>query len=336
MEFYQPHHPENTQFGSGSTDGLHELLNPFKVQQPINNKARRDPRLSLYRTGTSEKYTAWRHHFHPRTSNPVVYDVHTNEVVWRHRDVQNTVTFPEGDIRDTGLTALNGLTPLMNLKPIGVAASGSAGDGMTDFAVTESGLVNLISTQFDIHAGDWVAAVFPSLERFTGSNQDDDRSADRFDPDLQPQRPVLESRIPAGLPTEKLMAVIVPINRLLDYHRPDACLMASAMNGMFHVPNIGANQCILPSYVRHQFLVNPTEFIASVRRPTQDLRDNCYNIDSDAIRTDIWHNFGLGKALNGARKGRAFQCLIGAPFALPRHEWEPRPESDATVAARDV
>lgn len=266
----------------------------------------------------------------------MVFDIHTNEVVWRHRDVQNTVTFPEGDIRDAGFTALNGLSPLMNLKPIGVAASGSAGDDMTDFAVTESGLVNLISTHDDIHAGDWVAAVFPSLARFTGPGQDDERDDDTFNPDVQPQRTVLESRIPAGLPTEKLMAVIVPINRLLNYDNPDSCLMASAMNGLFHAPEVGFRQCVMPSYVRHKFLHNPTELLESFRRPTAELRDHCYPIDSDAIRTDVWQNFGLGKALNTARKGRAFQCVIGAPFSLSRNEWMPRPASDAEIAARDV
>lgn len=326
MEAY-PHvyHPENTQFGRGTNEGKDELLNPFKVQQPINTKARRDAKLSLYNAYKLERHALVTHHFRPSSSNPRVHDVFPNEIVWRFRD-PTPRTFPEGDIREVGFSALNGLSPLQFIKPIGVAASSSAGDGMTDFGVTESGLVSMINnSKHDILAGDYVAAIFPSEASFCNASLLDDRIAEGTRR-MPPRDPVL-SRNPVGLPSEKLMAAIVPINRLTDSFDPDGSMFAASMNGMFVVPALNDSmpfkkRCILPTYLRQEFAKNPNVLFERIRRPDEAMARHCFPYDSDIMRLDIWHNFGLGKALNSARPGRAFQCLLGAPFVLPSHEWE--------------
>lgn len=326
-------HPENAQFGRGTGEGAFELLNPFKVQQPINTKMRRDARLAIYNVSRNERYGELKHHFRTASSNPRIHDVFANEIVWRHRDPQ-PMTFPEGDIREYGFSALNGLSPLMDLRPVGVAAGTSAGDGMTDFGVTESGLVSMINnSNWDILAGDYVAAIFPTAEYFTcGANSDADRKGVAT-LNRMPIRAPIQSVNPAGLAPEKLMASIVPINRLLDFANAELSPFAASMNGLFVMPAHGANKCLLPSYLRQQFAADPSTLLSCMRSvvaPTTQLLDfqrHLFPVDSDAVRMDIWHNFGLGKALSTARKGRAFQCLLGAPFYLPRNEWELRDDA---------
>lgn len=335
MDSY-PHlyHPENTRFGSGSNDGKFELLNPFKVQQPINTKARRDARMGLYNAGRQERHSKMAHHFRTASTNPHVTDVYPNEIIWRFRDPE-PMTFPEGDIREYGFSALNGLSPLQYLKPIGVAASGSitpglsGGDGMTDFGVTESGLVSVINnSKFDIMAGDYVAAIFPSDPAFTKQKASDERRSDAHI--VSPKRDPITSHNPVGLPADKLMAAIVPINRLIDNGNPDACIFAASMNGMFVVPKLtkqagtaaASCRCILPTYLREQFAQDPHGILTRIQTPDDELRKHCFPPNSDIMHMDIWHNFGLGKALNGARSGQAFQCLLGAPFDLNQSEWE--------------
>lgn len=333
-----PHlyHPENAQFGRNTGEGKFELLNPFKVQQPINTKARRDARLGLYNVSKLERHSNVVKHFRAQSTNPSVLNIYPNEIVWRHRDPEPT-TFPEGDIRDCGFTALNGLSPLQFIKPIGVAASGSVTPsdigsvGMTDFGVTESGLVSMINnSKYDIMAGDYVAAIFPSDPMFTKIQARDDRYAVSRQ---SPQRETVEARNPMGVPPEKLMAAIVPINRLLNSANPEACPFAASMNGMFVVPeltrliNDGTRdvplfRCILPTYLRLEFAKNPDDIMRRIKHPDKELSKYCFPPESDIMRMDIWHNFGLGKALNSARSGRSFQCLLGAPFDLPSHEWE--------------
>lgn len=328
-------HPENAQFGRGTDEGAYELLSPFKVQQPINTKMRRDARQALYSVSKNDRYGALQHHFRPASSNPRIHDVFANEIVWRHHD-PHPMTFPEGDIREYGFSALNGLSPLMDLRPAGVAAGTSAGDGMTDFGVTESGLVSMINnSNWDILTGDYVAAIFPTSDYFHSqlAPRDSDRHTAKGAPPtipVAPRRGPIPAINPIGLPPEKIMAAIVPINRLLDYDVPESSPFAASMNGMFVMPQYDG-KCVLPSYARRKFQETPVRFFAAAREDNgtsdcTDLDTHCYPIDSDIIRMDIWHNFGLGKAVSAARKGRAFQCLLGAPFNLPRHEWMPRDE----------
>jgi hypothetical protein len=325
-------HPENSQFGRGTDEGAFELLSPFKVQQPINTKMRRDARQALYSVSRNERYGTLQHHFRAASSNPRIHDVFANEIVWRNRDPQ-PMTFPEGDIREYGFSALNGLSPLMDVRPVGVAAGTSAGDGMTDFGVTESGLVSMINnSNWDILTGDYVAAIFPTSPHFTSAAPPPDVDRHTGAPlPAMPRRAPIQAINPAGLAPEKLMAAIVPINRLLNYATPEESPFAASMNGMFVMPQYG-NKCLLPSYLRRKFQESPVRLFACTRgvgsAPDKtDFEKHCFPVDSDAIRMDIWHNFGLGRAVSAARKGRAFQCLLGAPFSLPRHEWLPRDES---------
>jgi hypothetical protein len=328
MDFPYITHPENRQFGRGADEGKYELYNPFKTQQIVNIKSRRDTELAVYNLREFPRYREFGHHFRPASSNPLIHDVFPHEIAWRHW-VAAPKTEPQGDIREAGFTALNGLSPLLNIRPIGVVAGASPGDGMTDFAITQSGLVSVINnSNFDILTGDYVAAIFPTVEYFTSGQQRDERATDA----LHPQRTPVRAINPVGLAPEKLMAAIVPINRLLNHQVPDQSVFAGSMNGIFYVPRLGGTLCVLPSYARQEFQRNPRSFIARFTDDVEpeakdDLANHCFPVDSDMIRTDIWHNFGLGKALGTARPGRAFQCLLGTPFRLPRAEWLPRPNN---------
>lgn len=327
MDFPMLYHPQNTQFGRGAEDGKYELFNPFKTQQIVNTKARRDPKLAIYNLLGFERFRNFARHFRTGSSNPAIHDVYPYEIAWHHYTPEPFATFPEGDIRVKGFTALNGVSPLLNVRPLGVVAGASKGEGMTDFAVTQSGLVSVINnSKYDILTGDYVAAIFPTSDTFTNGQEVDERFPDRR---LQPQRTRLQSINPAGLPPEKLMAAIVPINQLLNHDDPDTSVFAASMNGIFHVPTLDGNRCVLPSYARQEFESNPRVFFERFANAENDqaFQRFCFPIDSDIIRTDILHNFGLGRALGPARAGRTFSCLLGTPFRLPRHEWLLRPNN---------